>query len=514
MRAHSLCIVLLACLPLGAALQEDSDVKDGMDAIDQKSIQADIHELAADSYMGRSCPTPGYMRAAEFVEARFKQLGLTPGGSNPEGEHPYFRYFEHEATVLGDACELAFSSGDGTQQYEVEKDWIPLAGAREGSVEGELVFVGYAIQAPKSRYKDIGSIDLKDKLAIAFWHEPRENKKDKRFDGLEWTKHSSALEKAKLAEAEGALGLILIQDPHHEPSDRPPLFQFPRFAGASGRPADKPCDFPVAFVSLDVGEALTGLDLRAEHASIDKSLKCKPQLLEGRKAKLAIQFESKRVRVPNVVGVVQGRDNSDKSVVVAAHLDHVGADDGGQIWNGADDNASGTSAMLAVAAAFAAAPAKRDTILIAMAAEEWGLWGSEAYTRDPLITMESTEFMMNIDMVGRGDTKEIAVMGAWDSKDLQKLVKSAAKLVGTKLKLDMSGGRQYWHRSDQLHFFKKGVPALFVSEVGIEHVDYHQPSDTVDKIDTKKATYAAKLAYAITWSIGNLDEPLERLPND
>jgi len=510
MNAPVLPIALVLCLSPFASAQEASPA-DGLAAIVEKNIAADVQELASDAYMGRSCPTPGYMRAAEFVAARFEKLGLKPGGSDPEGEHPYFRYWEREATVPTPDCELAFDMGDGLTEFIIEKDWIPLVGCAEGPIEGDLVFVGYAIDAKKERYRDVDGAKLRNKIAIAFWHEPRENQKGKKFDGKEWTKHASARQKAAVVRDKGAVALILINDPLHEPHDRPPLFQFPRFKGWNGGPRDKAPEFPVIFVSLEVGQRLTGMDLIKEHARIDKSLKCKAQALEGRRAKIDVSFQKVTVRTPNVIGVVPGTGETGRAVVVAAHLDHAGADDGGRIWNGADDNASGTSALLAVAAAFSASPPKRDTVLISMAAEEWGLWGSEAYAEDPHVPLDVTDFMMNIDMVGRGKTKEFAVMGAWGDKALQKIIKTSAKLVGSKLKLDTDGGRQFWKRSDQYNFFKHGVPALFVSEVGIEHEDYHRPTDTADKIDTKKATYAAKLAFSIVWTISNLDEPLPRL---
>lgn len=517
---------LRAALLLAASLlATGGDLRSGLSAISAKKIQAHVEELSSDAYEGRSAATPGFLRAAAYIENHFRDAGLEPGGGSAApvtagGEaqpdpHPFFRMWTREGTVPDPSCRVELQTGADDLEFEAGVDFLPHRASAEGSVEGEAVFVGYAIEASKWGYNDFRGVRLEDSVAVAFWHEPRETKSGKAFDGTEWTRHASVYEKAKRVAAEGARALLLVQDPLHDPHDRAPDFQWPLLPGWNGGPRDKPCPIPVMWLSLDAGEKLTGLDLKGIHSSLDRNLrKSRSRVLEDRRISVRVKFRRQPIEVPNVVGRVKGTEPGLGAVVVGAHYDHAGMDDRGRIWNGADDNASGTSVLLTLAEAFAKAPPRRDVILIAFAAEEFGLWGSEAYAQDPLVPMDQTMFMMNIDMVGRGNGKELAVMGAWDSRELKALVKEGHKKSGARIKIDTTGGRQFWRRSDQYNFFRHGVPALFISEVGIEHEDYHQPTDTADKIDSRMSERAGRVAYAIAWLAADADDPLPRVPEE
>ena len=208
----------------------------------------------------------------------------------------------------------------------------------------------------------------------------------------------------------------------------------------------------------------------------------------------------------NVVGIVRGSDEKlrDEYVVMSAHYDHVGRKSKRKIFYGADDNASGTSALLQVARAFAEpdAPRPRRSILFLWCtAEERGLLGSKHFVDNPTVSVANMVANLNIDMVGRNSSKELHVYGNASSPDLDAAHNRAAELSGFAF-LAKTGS--IFLRSDQVNFYRRDIPCLFFTS-GL-HKDYHSTDDTAARIDTKKASRAALHAYATAWEIANRTE--------
>ncbi len=229
----------------------------------------------------------------------------------------------------------------------------------------------------------------------------------------------------------------------------------------------------------------------------------------------------REVRSENVLGFIEGSEKPNEYVVVSSHYDHLGIING-EIYNGADDDASGTSTLLEIAEAFSKATKegnrpKRSILFIAMSGEEKGLLGSKYYVSNPLFPLANTVVDLNIDMVGRVDEKHeknpnyIYLIGADKlSKELHELSETVNS-NSTKLELDYTYNSEddpnrYYYRSDHYNFAKNGIPVIFYFNG--THEDYHRPTDTIEKINFKKMKKIADLIFLTTWEIANREERL------
>lgn len=211
---------------------------------------------------------------------------------------------------------------------------------------------------------------------------------------------------------------------------------------------------------------------------------------------------------PNSVGILIGTDPvlRDEYIVVSAHMDHVGTNGANvkdSIWNGADDDASGTAGVLALAEAFAQAPPRRSMIFLTVSGEESGLWGSAWFAKNPPVPMGKIVANFNLDMIGRNWKDSIVVVGL-EHSDLGATlfkVSAAHPELGITPMRDPWPQENFFGRSDHFNFASRGVPALFFFN-GV-HADYHQPSDSPDKIDAEKASRVVKLVYFVASAVAN-----------
>jgi Zn-dependent M28 family amino/carboxypeptidase len=211
---------------------------------------------------------------------------------------------------------------------------------------------------------------------------------------------------------------------------------------------------------------------------------------------------------PNSVGILRGTDPAlrDEYIVVSAHMDHVGVNGANvkdSIWNGADDDASGTAGVLALAEAFAQAPPKRSMIFLTVSGEEHGLWGSNWFTSHPPVPIDKIVANLNLDMIGRNWKDSIVVIGI-EHSDLGETVARVSKAhreLGISTLPDPWPQENFFGRSDHYNFARRGVPAIFFFNG--THVDYHQPSDSPDKIDAEKEARIVRLIYHIALTVAN-----------
>lgn len=215
--------------------------------------------------------------------------------------------------------------------------------------------------------------------------------------------------------------------------------------------------------------------------------------------------------IQNLVGLLRGSDPvlAGEFVVLGAHYDHVGIDARGRIACGADDNASGVAGMLEIAEAMTQAGPRRSVLFCAFAGEEDGLLGSQAFCGDLPVQKEKIVGMVNLDMIGRGDVGEVAVLGILQNPALEKVIARARKLKPSGLReVVMRQGEELFERSDHFSFHRIGIPVLFFFEgLPIEkNADYHTWRDTVDKIDTDKMLNTTRFVYNATWILTDDDE--------
>ena len=513
---------VVGALALGTAAlaprERESSFAPAFASITEPELETDLLQLASAPLEGRDSPSAGLERAAQYIEGRLKAAGFKP----LEGDS-YRRAFTRELPepVPGE-CSLRLTLDSGETAFEYGRDFVPLATC-SGSVQGELVFLGFGIESEKEHFDEVEGRDLLGKIALIVEGEPRHSK---RFDGPELTpdatlwKKLSSLRDAKLA------GVLVARRAPEAPAGKkkgapllaPAELGFRHtFATWNGEamtavPDAVPKDLPPTLeVSLACASALLGDDVEELARRIDRSAQPLARRPKGRTVALASKSRTGRVSIDNVVGRLDGSDPllAAEFVVVGAHYDHIGVDDRGRIGFGADDNASGTAGMLEVAQALALAKPRRSVIACAFAAEEDGLLGSKAFCDSPGVPREKLVAMINLDMLGRGDTTEVAVLGLTQNPELEKLLERAKRLERTGVRSLVTGqGEELFARSDHYSFHQIGVPVLFFFEgLPIErNPDYHTWRDTVDRLDLEKIAHTARLALNTTWLLANDEE--------
>ena len=337
----------------------------------------------------------------------------------------------------------------------------------------------------------------------------------------------------------GALALVVVQGPlggastsigYYAGSMRPGLS--PRRSIMEITPGVGDAEIPVVVVSRSGAIALVP-GIESLQRAIDSSLETRSAEVAAR-AVVDVHLDRDAYTARNVVGIVEGSDPQlrGEAIVVGAHYDHDGSESG-RIWNGADDNASGTSGLLELAEAFSIdVPPRRTVILSAWAAEEKGMLGSRHYVRDPPIPIEDTVAMFQIDMIGRNeehaaDPREgfllerasenvnaINLIGSAFSSDIRDIVDTANQQVGLDLRFRYDYAAQNLiRRSDHWTFLSREVPSLFF--FGGLHPDYHTPNDTAEKINYQKIENVVRLVYLALHEIGNApDRPVFANPAD
>jgi hypothetical protein len=518
---YALSFGLLVAQPAGPATVElGADEQAAIDSIRASQIMPMIRFLASSRLEGRESGVRGGQIAADYLVSAFQAVGLEAG--TKEG---FKQGFDLRYRTLGPdaAFELERRQGDAVRkrQWKPRRDYFPLTFSEEGEVEAPVVFAGYGIEAPEHGWDDyaaLGREGARGKIVLVFRHEPdEEGETDKtKFDGREMTLHASIRQKVRVAARHGAVGLILVDDPLHE-IDENPASSLSRWRVLSaedrqnldddevryrGRADTRDAHHPLGLVAVHASqEILRWLDPDRDWESLYEEMNAswRPQSIEfpGVTARLVHQAEARYRRTANVIGVLRGSDPelSKEYVLIGGHFDHVGKDEeSGEIYNGADDNASGTASVVAVAGAFAALPEppKRSLIFAGWAAEEKGLLGSNWFVHHPPVELAKIVAAVNLDMVGRNDEAEISVVGRTETPDLVALFDRFADTVGLKLNDDAGAGAS---RSDNGSLWLAGIPtaSLFAGT----HEDYHEPSDTAGKIVPGKVERAAKLSFLV-----------------
>ncbi len=281
---------------------------------------------------------------------------------------------------------------------------------------------------------------------------------------------------------------------------------------------------PIFFISENVVSAVTGHSLQEVVAAFDNGTVA-PGLHNGN---VELKYRSNRSEAftSNIIGIVEGSDKKDEYLVISAHYDHVGKDANGNIFYGADDDGSGTVAVIEMAEAFALAKKagkgpRRTVIFLAVSGEEKGLWGSEYYALNPIYPLNKTTANLNIDMIGRIGTDYLNQKDAENyvyvigddklSTDLTPITDMVNNKY-TKLKLDRryngDDPERFYYRSDHYNFARNGVPAIFYFN-GV-HADYHKITDTVDKINFELMAKRTRLIFHTAWEMANREEMLRR----
>jgi hypothetical protein len=510
---------------LAGAQQMKSRIGEGFDSIQAARLKADLTFLSSDALEGRRSLERGSEVAIQWIASQFAKAGLKPlVGDSYLQPVPIIEFTaDRELTTLvmhqGTKAET-FRAPDATANF-----------ANEVTVPGAVVFAGYGITAPELGYDDYAGIDAKGKIVLIFTHEPQENDAQSIFNGTGNTRYTNATYKALNAQRHGAIGILSMMDPNnHVPGQgrggrgaaqgqqaggrgqlAPTRPRIPSEALVEGGPG-----IPTFTVSATLAARLFAAAGK-KAAEVQTAIDAKPGPMSFAVPDTTVELhpavsERRHANSYNVAGLIEGSDPALKSetVIFSGHFDHDGIGPLG-ILHGADDNGSGTVGVVELARAFALNPIKpkRSLVFIVFAAEERGLLGAYHYVAHPLRPLATTRAEINFDMIGRNEaadprvqteispdtSNELGLIGTHYSPDYRAVVERSNEMVGLKLnyKWDRDASNQVLFRSDQYPFLQHDIPAVWWF-TGF-HPDYHQVTDTVEKINFEKMVKILKLAY-------------------
>ena len=535
MRATTLSLALLAlcaCTPRGdqqAAADATADATPAAadaatgnhafnDAIDAGDFAEHVKQLASDEFGGRGPGTPGEQKTVEYIKAQFARIGLQPGNGSD-----WFQTVPMVETTADEAsASMVATVGGAAQTLKFGTDMV--IGTRTGKPQvdikdSQLVFIGYGVDAPEQKWNDYAGVDVKGKTVVILVNDPGFHAGDtKLFDGKRMTYYGRWTYKFEEAARKGAAAALIIHDTEGasygwdvvKNSWSGPQYDLP----AKDDPAPR-----VPAQGWITGEAATALfkaagqDLGKLRAAANKR-GFKPVPLD---ATLSLGFKSTSVEKSsrNVVGLLPGSETPDEAIVYMAHWDHLGTHEGetgDNIYNGAVDNATGVAAIIEIAEAFrkAKVPPKRSILFLAVTLEESGLLGSKYYVAHPVIPLDKTVAVFNLDALSPvGKARDITVVGKGSSQ-LESLLKPLLDAQKRKPVGESNTAAGYYFRSDHFNFAKAGVPALYIDS-GTDLLDGGQAAgDAAGKDYTDHRYHKAGDHFdAATWKLDGIVQDLD-----
>ena len=530
MKPRLLSTLIALCAAAGCSESPEAVVADrdsAIGAVKRQNIAAHVAFLADDAREGRMAGEPGYEEAARYVADQFSDLGLVPGG-----EDGWFQQVPLISNRIDEESTTLIAHRDGEDTALQYKEHFTMSGDKvreENNVRAEVVYVGFGVHAPELGYSDYDGVDVDGKIVAIFGNAPAV------FPHNERAYHSSGRTKAKLAVERGAVGTLVLMSKRME--EYYPWERVKREAGTrpgmawvtlTGEAADYyPELLGGAMISVDVARDLfagTPISFDEAREATEASRPASTPL--GFEVTLARKTRHEVITSPNVVGIVRGTDPvlADEYVVYSAHLDHNGigaAVNGDTIYNGAYDNAMGTSLLIETARVFAASPPRRSVLFIAVTAEERGLLGSDYFAHYPTVPTASMVANVNLDMpLFLYPVADIIAFGS-EHSSLEATIEAAIEAEGFELTPDPMPEENIFRRSDQYSFVRKGVPATFLvpgytamdPDIDGEAVvkdhrkhHYHQPSDDLSRpVDWDSAVRFARANARIGYAIANDD---------
>lgn len=466
--------LLLAALP-----SPQSELGDPLQA---ERLAVDVEFLADDVLQGRASASWGGHAAARFLATRFQQIGLQPVGDD------WLHAFSVKPLMLDlDATYLQLED----HRFSAGRAFIPHPSAPEGKASGPLVFAGFGMSAKE--------LDVKGAIVLIERYEAGAQM------GRPLAMRARLRNKVQHLQEQGALAVLVADSP--QSPDLPQLPNLPRDPiadGASYWPSLSPLQRILEFeltkpevrkkyteMNLTQSEAVALLFLEMQnHAPLGVTIpvayvsrSVAEQLHPWKMVSLQVKHRWQTQSTAfNVVGMLTGKDPllAEQLVVIAAHYDHLGMNDAGAIWNGADDNASGVAALLGLAEFFMMEEHRpqRSMVFVAFSGEESGLLGAFAFLKQRTVAVEDIVLMMNFEMIGRLEEQQFGLIGSRSAEGLEDLVHA----LPLPLPWSMHENHEvFFDRSDQAPFHQIGVPTLLFT--GGEHEDYHRSSDTAEKID-------------------------------
>ena len=467
---------------------DDVSTKNGL-AIDQASIDAaatqideadfmrHVNTLASDEFEGRAPSTPGGRKTVEYLENAFSEAGLEPAFTDSEGKPTWRQGVDLMELTVTNAPSLTLTHKNGTSAELPYKDQSVVFTSRidESATieESQLVFVGYGVVAPEYGWNDYAGLDMTGKTAVILVNDPGYRRPDgELFKGRTMTYYGRWTYKFEEAARQGAAGAIVVHEdgaagyPWEVVSGSWSGPQYKLFTENSGDNSNS-----VAVEAWITKDAATDL-FAANELDYSKMVELatepgfKPVTMTST-ASSKLSTSSRKSKSYNVAGVIKGSQRADEAFIYTAHWDHLGVkpDNPGndKIFNGAQDNATGTAGLIEMAEAFSALPSapERSVVFLAVTAEESGLLGSKKYAEAPAFPMSKTVAGINIDSMSTiGASDDIVVVGYGNSQ-MDDYLREVSKEQGREVVAEPTPEKGFFYRSDHFNLAKKGVPMLY-----------------------------------------------------
>ncbi len=483
-----------------------SQVESIGETIKLNKLKEHILILASDSLEGREVGQPGEFMAAEYMSNYFKDIGIPP-----YKDSTYYQKIPLEKRELK---TVNISVGD--KRYEYKKDHYTYPNFSQTEIKtNNIVFLGYGIDT--KNYSDYNT-NVEGNVIMVFNGEPKDNNGNYIVSGgKEQSPESSYRFKLSKAKEKGVKAIFFVTENFKENYNR--VEHKIEHPGVSLLKKEEP--IPFFYINKEMAKDILG---KHKIEKLKKKISSKKTTI-NKKLKKTISITTKNNDTffygNNVLAYIEGADPVLKNeiIVITAHYDHIGVIDG-LIHNGADDNATGTAALLEIAAAFQLAKKtgyefKRSILIFPNSAEEKGLLGSYYYVENPEFPLGNTIACLNVDMIGRmdefhpNDSNYVYLIGSDKlSTDLHNLSeKSNKKYVNMDLDYtfnDPNDPNRFYYRSDHYNFAKKGIPSIFYFS-GV-HKDYHKHTDTVEKLIYEKVEKTARLIFYTAWELSNAEK--------
>jgi hypothetical protein len=465
--------------------QKIANPKPFANSITVDDLKRHLYIVAGKEMEGRLTATEGQRKAAAYIENQFKSLGLLAG--NGPIYQQTFPVFQDSITKL----RLEVNG----KAFQFDKDFaINLSNYPITLAASEIVYVGTGlVDSPRNDYKDVNVAGKIVLIANA----------QQRFGQQSYQ---------AVAQRNGAVAILVV---HSNFPRKTPSLKGPQYISAFRRSV-VPNTF---FISEEVAQNIVGEDWARIKDGKAAAKSYNANVL------LSLEKSTTKTESTNVIGYMEGTDLKDQFVFITAHYDHLGKRDT-VIYYGADDDGSGTCAVIEIAEAFVKAKAagngpRRSVVFMAVSGEEEGLWGSAFYGDNPTFPLDKTTVDLNIDMIGRIDPKRkvgdsmnyVYIVGDDKLSSDLKPISTTANEKYTKLELDYKYNdpkdpERIYFRSDHFNFARKGVPIIFYFNG--THADYHRPTDTPDKINYSLYAKRTQLIFYTAWEMANRNDMLKR----
>ena len=466
-------------------------------------LEPNLITLSSDEFMGRMPFTEGEQLTTSFLESKFKEMGLEPGNGDS-----YFQEVPMVSIITYPEQSIAFKGVQGSVVGEGLKDFVIWTQRTDSVVriqDAEVVFAGFGIVAPEYGWDDYKNLDVKGKIVVVMINDPGFGSEDSTFfKGNTMTYYGRWTYKYEEAVRQGALGCLIVHN------TIPAGYGFNNIQNSwkasklylDDRGQEK---YKLGFegwITLPFAKQLFEKMGKNESELLQSARKADFQgVSTGMTLSTSLAVKPTYNVTKNVIAKVTGKTAPEEVIIYTAHWDHIGIgkpdETGDSIYNGALDNASGTSALLALAKAFKTdEQLNRTVVFLSVTAEEQGLWGSAYYAKNPIYPKEKTVANINMDGVNPyGKMKDVSVIGVGQS-EMEDLLDEELKKLGRYAAPEPNPVVGYYFRSDHFNFAKIGIPALYIG-TGIDHVEkgkeygkqlqeeyvaqyYHKPADAYD----------------------------------